>query len=667
MIEMIQLLKKAARAPKKVLWCRLKQEAWQRWERYVSSPQLPTEQALCRSFSVSSIAQLWEDLSARPFPCATDQTLSNAFSLEEKQTIMERADAVMQGRVSWLGLEDIILELPIAWSRDHRSGEEWPQQYWSQIAYTDLDSPSDVKYPWELSRLQWLIPVGQAYVLTQEERYAERIKHLLEDWMQSNPYAHSVNWACTMEVAMRIFVWTWLFRVCANALSWRDQPFQTRFLATLFAHGAFTERYCEYSTVNGNHCTADAAALVWLGLFFEAAPEGKHWAASGWRLLEEELAKQVGPDGVDFEASSAYHRLVGELFFWPAFYRERCGLSVSAFYRDRLKQMANVTQAYTKPNGQAPLWGDADDARVLPFGMQPLNDHRYFCDLIGVGLEQKLECSPESYSELIWIFGDSLKKSETSFLKQRQSQMFADMGIYVMATAEHHVFIDAGPVGLAGRGGHGHNDALSFEAFLKGVPLITDSGCYVYTGSALRRNQFRSTASHNTPQIDGEEINRWTGPRDLWTLHDDAKPQVERWFSSVERDEWCGRHEGYLRLNDPVLVRRSVLLEKHSGVLQIIDELSGAAQHAVRIPIHFDPQVEVLEEHSWGEPHWLIASGTQKFWVFFEGEHPASWTVRKESGWVSPSYRVKRPNSVAVCEYQGVLPVRFKMHIKPVD
>ena len=64
-----------------------------------------------------------------------------------------------------------------------------------------------------------------------------------------------------------------------------------------------------------------------------------------------------------------------------------------------------------------------------------------------------------------------------------------------MAGGGDHVFIDAGPVGMKGRGGHGHNDCLSFEAVLDGVPLIVDSGAYVYTASVEWRNRFRSTAA----------------------------------------------------------------------------------------------------------------------------------------------------------------------------
>src|SRR5207237_10247168 len=99
------------------------------------------------------------------------------------------------------------------------------------------------------------------------------------------------------------------------------------------------------------------------------------------------------------------------------------------------------------------------------------------------------------------------------------SQAFPDGGVVVLRSERDHVFVDCGTVGLAGRGGHGHNDCLSFEAVLDGVPLVTDCGSYVYTASPEWRNRFRSTAFHNTPRIDGAEQNRI--PVDsLWMLRD---------------------------------------------------------------------------------------------------------------------------------------------------
>ena len=120
-----------------------------------------------------------------------------------------------------------------------------------------------------------------------------------------------------------------------------------------------------------------------------------------------------------------------------------------------------------------------------------------------------------------------------------------------MRNAVDHVFVDCGRIGLADRGGHGHNDCLSFEAVLDGVRLVSDCGSFVYTRSFEERNRFRSTASHNTPIVDGQEINRLR-PELLWDLEYDAKPELRRFETSDTRDVFVGAHAGYRRLAEPV-------------------------------------------------------------------------------------------------------------------
>src|SRR5205823_5973496 len=88
-------------------------------------------------------------------------------------------------------------------------------------------------------------------------------------------------------------------------------------------------------------------------------------------------------DGVDYEASTAYHRLVSELFLFPALYREALGLPVADAYRDRVAAAARFVAAYTKPDGSAPAWGDADDARLMPLGENDVVDHRYLVGTVG--------------------------------------------------------------------------------------------------------------------------------------------------------------------------------------------------------------------------------------------------------------------------------------------
>src|SRR6185503_11804306 len=98
---------------------------------------------------------------------------------------------------------------------------------------------------WELSRMQWLIPLGQAYQLTGDERYAAAARDVLEQWIAANPYGCSVNWGVTMEPAIRILTWTWLFHAFCDSLAWADRGFRGAFLASLYLHGEFTERFIE--------------------------------------------------------------------------------------------------------------------------------------------------------------------------------------------------------------------------------------------------------------------------------------------------------------------------------------------------------------------------------------------------------------------------------------
>ncbi len=159
----------------------------------------------------------------------------------------------------------------------------------------------------------------------------------------------------------------------------------------------------------------------------------------------------------------------------------------------------------------------------------------------------------------------------------------------MLARGDDHVFIDCGPVGLAGRGGHGHNDCLSFEATLDGTKLVTDCGSYVYTASTAWRNRFRATAAHNTPQIDGDEQNRI--PESLWLLDDDAQPQP----LLVEELRFRGAHTGYLRLADPVRPVRTIALEPDLHALLVHDELEARAPHDVEIPFHLAEGIEPVE------------------------------------------------------------------------
>jgi hypothetical protein len=602
-------------------------------------------EALLRATEAPDIESLWRRLSERPYPAHTGAVSPEAYRglcPGDEERIRAAAEDARAHRVTLLGSGPVELGPRFDWSTDFKSGVAWPRRFMRDIAYVNPDDESDVKVPWELSRLQWLIPCGQAYLLTGDEQHAQAVRSVLEDWIDANPCAKSVNWACAMEAALRILTWTWFFRVFHASPSWKEPRFRERFLCALYLHGDFTDRHFEISDVNGNHCTADAAGLAFAGLFFGSGQDAPRWLQTGWSILSREIGLQTSVDGVDYEGSVAYHRLVSELFLLPALYREACGLDVPADYRARLVEMARFTAVYSRPDGSVPFWGDADDARALPLGGQSLNDHRYLSGLVGAAWDvaDLRESFAGSRSEIFWLLGPEaaagLAAAEAPPRPPR-SRAFPEGGYYILRNDRDHVFIDCGPVGLAGRGGHGHNDCLSFEAVLDRTHIVSDCGAYLYTASFAERNRFRSSASHNTPCVDDKEINRFR-PDELWTLHYDARPEVRRFDTGGEADTFCGAHAGYRRLVPPVTPVRTIVLDHGRHTLLVRDAFEGDGRHRITVPLHLAPGVTVRKE---GPGRLLLEAGRRRFVLTWSPSE--AWPLEVGEGRVSPSYGVALP------------------------
>jgi uncharacterized heparinase superfamily protein len=659
------LLVRALRKPPRVVLRRLAYEASAHSERYRAPWRARTFglRHLLRACAAPDLDTLWTRLATRPYPgfASPDAAEHRRLCPGDEARIFAAAEDALAHRVRLMGPDVRDLGRRIDWLKDDRSGVSWPRRYMRDIRYVNPHDESDVKFPWELSRVQWLLPAGQAFLLTRDERYAEGVRAILDDWIVQNPYAQTVNWSCTMEAALRILSWTWLFRALHDSRAWRETGFRERFLCSLYLHADFSERHIELSDVNGNHCTADAAGLVFAGLFFEGDAAPVRWLHRGWSLLCTELPRQVYPDGVDFEASTAYHRLVAELFFLPALYRERLGLDVPAAYRERVVAMARFTATYTGPDGRAPLWGDADDARALPLGGQSVNDHRYLTGLVGAAWNVPDLCRAFSgdRSEVFWTLGAEAAAALPHAATPPSSRAFGDGGFYVMRSTADHVFVDCGRVGLADRGGHGHNDCLSFEAVLDGVRLVSDCGAFTYTGSFDERNLFRSTASHNTPIVDGQEINRMR-PELLWALEYDAKPELRRFETGGARDIFVGAHVGYRRLAEPVTPVRTIELEHRAHALRVDDAFEGQGRHRIEVPLHLAPGVsaEVL-----GSGAVSLTAGDRRFRLDWS---PAdAWEVEVGEGRVSPSYGVALPCVRLAWHREGGLQVGLSLRIAP--
>lgn len=605
---------------------------------------------LARLHGFATVDAWWQALGERAYLAHVGPAFASAehdtLCPGDRERVLAAARRACDHVVDLLGSGDVSLGDRIDWHRDYKSGFVWPRGYFATLRYGDPAARSDVKFPWELSRLQWMLPLGQAFLLTGDDAYARKARALIESWLEANPHAESINWSCTMEVALRIVSLSWLFHAFRHADAWRDATFRGEFLRALYLHADFTARHLEKSDISGNHYTADAAGLVYAGLFFGDHAEGKAWFELGWTILRDELPKQVYADGVDFEASIPYHRLVQELFLYPALYARLHGVEIPAPYGERLGLMARYTAAYARGDGSVPLIGDADDARTLPLGSQAINDHRYLLGISGAAFHdaELMARFDGSLSEIFWLLGPDVAATLADPSRRRAvpaSAAFPSGGYYVMRSADDHVFAACAPVGLGGRGGHTHNDCLSIDVMLAGVHLFSDCGAYVYTADYAERNNFRSTAYHNTPRVDEKEINRYVSPAFLWWLHNDARPIVRDVSFSAVEDRVVLSHTGYQRLPAPVTPVRTVTLRHATHSLRIEDAFEGAGEHLIEVPLHLALGVKVVET---APERVVLAAQDRRFGVTWS---PARhWELEIVDGRISPSYGVAIPTRV---------------------
>ena len=81
------------------------------------------------------------------------------------------------------------------WSRCLATGTVAPKTFGMRIDYRDESLVGDIKYVWEPARFQFAVPLGQAWRLTQDERYLEALRQQISSFVQQNPHPMGVHWS----------------------------------------------------------------------------------------------------------------------------------------------------------------------------------------------------------------------------------------------------------------------------------------------------------------------------------------------------------------------------------------------------------------------------------------------------------------------------------------
>ena len=478
----------------------------------------------------------------------------------------------------------------IDWHFDFKSGYMWdPKLFFQSKSLYPFES-FEMKVPWELSRFQHLNILGQAYILTKKRKYAEEFVNQIRDWIKNNPVAFGVNWKSTMDVAIRAANWL-VAQECFSEEGLISDDFWEEFYTSIYEHGKFITKHLENrSEFKNNHYIADLVGLFFIAIYCPFFKERKRWQRFALKELAHEIEKQVYPDGCNFEASTSYHRLALELFFYTGLLAQRAGINLPDEYKNKVRKMFEFSLYCIKSNGRIPQIGDNDNGRLFVFATRPILEHKYLLNIAAIYYRESVfnVLSFDFDEEAHWIFGPEGKEIFDNVPLRKdlvESKAFPKAGWYIIRNSNDYCFISCGPNGQNGNGGHAHNDKLSFELMLNGRDVIVDPGTYIYTPCPKERNRFRSTGYHNTANFSGFEQNEFA-EKSIFSLPDKVKI---RKASLIERNNNVV-FQGEIHYAG-ITHKRKITLDKQSSSWHIKDIISSPKQIKGKLLFHLSPNL----------------------------------------------------------------------------
>lgn len=447
------------------------------------------------------------------------------------------------------------------WTLDPISGQYWAGRGApaSKSAYRNASGYGDVKFVWELNRLQYLMPLAVAARRDGDSALAATIVDVIDGWMEGNPPYDGINWTNGIEAATRVVVALFI----NSALGELAPPsFQPRLKQFIGAHVWMLARYPSLFSSANNHRVAELSALYLAHLSAPGLPRAAKERRHEARALENEVLKQFHDDGVGAEQSPTYAAYSLEWFLLAAMCGAEAGEPFSNPFVGRLRTAALHLRWMMDDTGRTPAIGDDDEGRVIALGSK--QDYLYpaaICTTVARWQRDNDITPPPQTPTLLDAFAGEF---EPQFAPLPGQRIFASGGYSVSRTPSTHgvrlLAFDHAPLGFLSIAAHGHADALALWLHVGADPVLIDAATYLYHTHNGARDRFRGTPAHNTLCLNGRDQSQIAGPFN-WSKH--AKTHL--------RGAWVGEHDGYVSAFGVKHVR-----SVHIGeTIEVVDALEG--------------------------------------------------------------------------------------------
>lgn len=333
-----------------------------------------------------------------------------------------------------------------------------------------------------LHYFEYCIPLAARYALGGDREDVDQFKRLVLTWIATCKYPLGDAWH-PYTISLRLVNWLICIDLFGDALA-ED---------SIFLETVYESMYHQYrhllanqeKHLLANHYFENLKTLLICALLFDE----DDIRSIVERDFLKQLDDQILPDGVHYERSMMYHKLLLEGLLRVELAYRSIGKSAPTKVATKAKQMLDAMASIEQGMGKTPFFNDAADG-------------------VAKECEQLIHACRNIYGY------------KPDFTKAA----FPDSGFYKLYDGDAALVFFAGEPGPSYMLGHAHCDLLSFELSLGGKPTIVNSGTYAYQSEL--RPYFRSTAAHNIATVDGEE------QMECWAEH-----RVARGVSDVRVEE----------------------------------------------------------------------------------------------------------------------------------
>lgn len=307
---------------------------------------------------------------------------------------------------------------PLDWQTDFKSAYRWSEQDHFLSVPFGHQKGVDIKVPWELSRLQHLIPMILYAQKGGDARYIKEVRAQMLDFISNNPPRFGVNWRCPMDVAIRTVNMALSYSLLSHFDIKMDGGFEKSVANAVQAQVDHILAHLEWSEdARGNHYFANIQGLLFGAAVLPQTPRNIAILAFAIQEFFGEAQRQFLQDGTSFEGSTGYHRLSAEMLYWgtglvmslspqifekldcydskaikvrppfaPAsrriFDMSKDGIVIGEDLKACLQKSATFIEQTMRPEGQSLKLGDYDSGRLVKVfppredGEEDILDHR---------------------------------------------------------------------------------------------------------------------------------------------------------------------------------------------------------------------------------------------------------------------------------------------------